>query len=96
MYMSVHVCAISRNLEVSGHVWTPLDGYRVVWGSLGSSGDLQTAPDSADSCRQLQTAADRSPEMRVRAAPRGLPRSGEVVKGTINDIMRNGSHVFDL
>ena len=85
------------------NVWTPLDGYRVVWGSLGSSGDLQTAPDSADSCRQsadscrqLQTAADRSPEMRVRAAPRGLPRSGEVVKGTVNDIMRNGSHVFDL
>ena len=78
------------------HIRIPLDGYRVVWGSLGSSGDLQTAPDSADSCRQLQTAADRSPEMRVRAAPRGLPRSGEVVKGTINDIMRNGSHVFDL
>ena len=96
MYMSVHVCAISRNLEVSGHVLQCMDTYGYLWGSLGSSGDLQTAPDSADSCRQLQTAADRSPEMRVRAAPRGLPRSGEVVKGTINDIVMNGSHVFDL
>ena len=96
MYMSAHVCAISRNLEVSGHVLQCMDTYGYLWMATESSGALWGHPAISRQLQTAQTAADRSPEMRVRAAPRGLPRSGEVVKGTINDIMMNGSHVFDL
>ena len=78
------------------NVWTHTDTSGWLQSRLGLSGVIRRSPDSSRQRRQLQTAADRSPEMRVRAAPRGLPRSGEVVKGTINDIMMNGIHVFDL